>query len=162
MLSHEQRGGFQQSPQRPLAELLSCPASIEQALGAATERRNYASGDLLFSQYQLCDGLYLLLAGEFYRTAERREKRLNLGTIHAGDLVELAPVLGDGRHTYTLMAATDAIALLFPRQALAAAFEAYPPLRMHLLEELGREVSRAYGCVYLPRRTRMRHERTAS
>ena len=34
--------------------------------------------------------------------------------------------------------------LLLPIEALHQAFESYPPLRMRLLEELAREVSRAY------------------
>ncbi len=51
---------------------------------------------MLFSQYSPCHGLYLLLGGEFYRTAERREKRITLGRLQSGDLTELSAVLGDG------------------------------------------------------------------
>ena len=61
-----------------------------------------------------------------------------------GQLVELAAVLGDGRHTYTLTAQTAGSVLLLPIQALSQAFQEHPPLRMQLLEELAREVSRAY------------------
>ncbi len=114
---------------------------------------------MLFAQYSPCHGLYLLLGGEFYRSAERREKKLTLGRLQSGDLAELAAVLGDGLHTYSLMAGAPSAALLFPRDALMQAFEAYPPLRMRLLEELGREVSRVYRAVYIPRRSRMRPER---
>ncbi len=113
---------------------------------------------MLFAQYSPCHGLYLLLGGEFYRSAERREKRLTLGCLQSGDLTELAAVLGDGLHTYSLMAGAPSAALLFPADALLRAFEAYPPLRMRLLEELGREVSRVYRSVYIPRRSRVRAE----
>ena len=34
-----------------------------------------------------------------------------------------------------------------------------PPMRMRLLEELGREVSRSYSLTYMPRRTRNRAPR---
>lgn len=156
MLTHASRDSSSAATSRPLTELLACPGTIEQRLGMATIRRDYAAGDVLFAQETPCDGLYLLLAGEFYRTAERRDKRLSLGAVRTGDLVELCAVLGDGNHTYSLTAASPASALVFPMQALEQAFVEYPPLRMHLLEELAREVSRCYGAVYLPRKTRHR------
>lgn len=162
MDDHEERHGMYAVAPRPLTELLACPGPLEQMLGASAERRDFASGEVVFSQDQECAGLYLLLAGEFSRSAQRREKRLNLGILHAGDLVDLASVLGNLRHNYTMTAAGPSAALLFPMSALQAAFEQYPPLRMHLLEELGREVSRAYGLVYVSRKTRVRHIATAS
>ena len=141
---------------RPLAELLTCPGAIGEQLGRAVERLEFKAGEMIFVQNSETRGLYLLLAGEFYRSAERREKRLSLGPLHSGDLTELAAVLGDESHTYSLMAGAPSAALLLPKPALLEAFSAYPPLRMRLLEELGREVSRAYHSVYIPRRTRMR------
>ncbi len=142
---------------RPLAELLACPGPIGEQLGSCAQRREYAAGEMIFVQNAPAEGLYLLLGGEYYRSAERREKRLHLGSLHSGDLAELASVLGEeGTHTYSLMAAAPSAVLLFPRAALLQSFSEYPPLRMRLLEELGREVSRAYRAVYIPRRTRVR------
>jgi len=162
MLSKNDRASKNSVTPRPLTELLACPGSLEQRLGASSERRDYKAGDLLFSQGAECEGLYLLLAGEFCRSSYRRDKRVNLGILHPGDLVELAAVLGDGGHNYSLQATTDATALLFPMATLRAAFQEYSPLRMHLLEELGREVSRAYGSVYVQRKTRTRHTESES
>jgi CRP-like cAMP-binding protein len=139
---------------RPLAELLDCPGPISEQLGNSVERKAYAAGDMVFVQNAQSKGLYLLLGGEFYRSAERREKRVALGKLHGGDLAELAAILGDGTHTYSLMASAPSEALLFPGNSLLQAFTDYPPLRMRLLEELGREVSRAYHAVHIPRRTR--------
>lgn len=162
MASLEERQGLHAVAPRPLTELLACPGPLEQMLGANAERRDYGSGDVVFSQNQECAGLYLLLAGEFARSALRREKRLSLGILRAGELIDLASVLGNSRHNYTITAVGPSAALLFPMSSLEAAFEEYPPLRMHLLEELGREVSRAYGTVYVSRKTRVRHIATAS
>lgn len=147
---------------QPLNLLLSCPIEIEQKLGAATVRKNYADGELLFEQNKPCDGLYLVLAGEFARATERWETRLTLAPLHAGDLVELAAILGEGRHTSTVVASGPSAALVFPRSALEEAFAAYPPLRMHLLEELGREVSRAYTMLSFGRGVRTRKSRKSS
>jgi len=84
------------------------------------------------------------------------EARLTLGPARAGDLVELAAVLGDGHHTYTLTAQTLGSVLLLPFEVLGQAFQSYPPLRMQLLEELAREVSRAYNACCMNRAIKVR------
>jgi CRP-like cAMP-binding protein len=58
--------------------------------------------------------------------------------------VELGAALGDGTHTFTLSAQTPGSLLQLPIEALQQAFDSFPPLRMQLLEELAREVSRGY------------------
>ena len=84
-----------------------------------------------------------MVSGDFVRKAERFEMRVTLGSARPGDLLELAAVLGDRHHTYTLSAVGSGSMLLVPIEALQQAFQCYPPLRMRLLEELAREVSRA-------------------
>ena len=84
--------------------------------------------------------------------------RVSLGSARPGDLVELAAALGDGNHTYTLTALTAGSMLMLPIDALHQAFQNYPPLRMRLLEELAREVSRAYMTCCLSRVTPARRQ----
>jgi CRP-like cAMP-binding protein len=129
---------------RPLAELLQCPPATASLLNASTQCVDYDAGAVVFRQSEICLGLYVVVAGQFLRRTERLETRLMLGTTRAGELVELAAVLGDARHTYTLSAQTPGSVLLLPIDVLNKAFSEYPPLRMRLLEELAREVSRAY------------------
>ena len=87
------------------------------------------------------------------RRTDRLATRVTLGAVRPGDLVELAAALGDGRHTYTLTAVTAGSLLLLPLEALHRAFQSHPPLQMRLLEELAREVSRAYITCCLTRVT---------
>lgn len=144
---------------RPLAELLDCPLDTGKLLAEATRCVEFDSGMAVFCQNGLCKGLYVVVSGDFVRKADRFEMRLTLGSARQGDLVELAAALGDGHHTYTLTAVTPGSLLLLPIEALRCAFEGYPPLRMRLLEELAREVSRAYitSCLtrVVPARRRM-------
>ncbi|MGA7343480.1 MAG: Crp/Fnr family transcriptional regulator [Terracidiphilus sp.] len=128
----------------PLAELLECPPAAASLLAAASRCLQFDAGDVVFRQHGLCEGLYLIVSGIFVRKAERQNARLTLGPARPGRLVELAAALGDRRHTCTLSALTQGSLLLLPIEALHRAFESYPPLRMRLLEELAREVSRAY------------------
>lgn len=129
---------------RPLAELLECPASAGDLLSGAISCLAFEAGETVFRQQEPCNGLYVVVSGLFMRKAERLNTRLTLGPARAGDLVELAAALGDGIHTYTLAAQTSGSILVLPIDALRQAFQTYPPLRMRLLEELAREVSRAY------------------
>lgn len=146
----------------PLAELLACPPETGRMLSAAVQSIEFQSGATIFSQGQESRGLYVVVAGDLQRRTERLDTRLTLGTVRVGDLVELAAVLGEKRHTYTLKALSGGTLLLFPQEILEAAFKAYPALRMQLLEELAREVSRAYDACFSLRMAGMRRRKTES
>ncbi len=128
----------------PLAELLDCPPVAGNLLNGSAQTVDVEIGECAFRQGTECRGLYVVVSGQFVRKAERYKTRLTLGQARTGDLVELAAALGDGMHTYTLSAQTPGTLLMLPINALNSAFQSYPPLRMRLLEELAREVSRAY------------------
>ncbi len=128
----------------PLAELLECPQDAGILLANASRTIDFDAGQVVFRQLSASKGLYVVVSGEFVRKAERFNLRVTLGTARPGDLLELAAALGDERHTYTLSAVSTGSLLLLPIDALRRAFDGYPPLRMRLLEELAREVSRAY------------------
>jgi CRP-like cAMP-binding protein len=141
---------------RPLAELLECPAATGDVLNGSAQCIDLDAGENVFRQSDICKGLYVVISGQFMRKTERMTTRLTLGSARPGDLVELAAALGDGCHTYTLTALTSGSVLLLPIDALNLAFQDYSPLRMRLLEELAREVSRAYDACCLSRTVRMR------
>jgi len=146
----------------PVAELLECPPAIALLLNGSSKCVSFDAGELVFRQSELCQGLYLVISGHFVRRTERMETRLTLSSARAGDLVELAAALGDGRHTYTLVAQTAGSVLMLPAETLSQAFQIYPPLRMQLLEELAREVSRAYCTCCLSRAVSHRRGSTAA
>jgi CRP-like cAMP-binding protein len=135
----------------PVAELLECPAPIGLLLNGSARSLGFAAGEVVFRQSEECRGLYLIVSGRFLRQTERFHTRLDLSPARAGDLLELAAALGDLRHTYTLTAQTAGSMLMLPIAALQEAFQSYSPLRMHLLEEQAREVSRAYYSCSLSR-----------
>jgi CRP-like cAMP-binding protein len=144
----------------PLAELLECPPETGNLLNRTAQCIDFAAGDIVFRQSGICQGLYLVVSGQFQRRTERLQSRLTLSPARTGDLVELAATLGDGRHTYTLSAQTSGSVLMLPMEALSQAFQNYPVLRMRLLEELAREVSRAYNACCQNRTARVRRRGT--
>jgi CRP-like cAMP-binding protein len=128
----------------PLAELLACPPETERMLNAAARCIDADVGAVVFRQSENCRGLYVMTSGQYLRRTVWLDARLTLGVVRAGDLVELAAALGAGTHSYTLTAQVAGSVLLLPIEALNRAFASFPPLRMRLLEELAREVSRGY------------------
>jgi CRP-like cAMP-binding protein len=136
--------GRDRAAAHPLTELLACPAATASLLNASATYVEFVAGQTLFRQATKCQGLYLVVSGQLQRRAERLQIRLMLGSVRAGEIVELAAALGDGFHTYTLTAQSIGSVMVLPMEALEQAFRMHPPLRMQLLEELAREVSRAY------------------
>lgn len=147
---------------RPVAELLECPPQIALLLNGAAQAISFSAGELVFRQSGNCRGLYLLVSGQFVRRTERVESRLVLPPARVGDLVELAAVLGDGRHGYSLTAQSAGSVLMLPMEALNHAFQSFLPLKMRLLEELAREVSRAYCNLCLSHAVRHRRQTSAA
>ncbi|HEY3707138.1 MAG TPA: Crp/Fnr family transcriptional regulator [Terracidiphilus sp.] len=143
----------------PVSELLACPAAANTLLTAAAQTVTFDFGEVIFRQGSACAGLYLVIQGQLQRRTERLDTRVTLGGARPGDLVELAAALGDKQHTYSLVAQGTGSLLLFPQDALQKAFDSYPPLRMQLLEELAREVSRAYHACSITRGLRTRRSR---
>lgn len=156
MQSQARAGRMRAVAPHPLAELLECPSTTQTLLSDSTMSIDLDAGGVVFRQSEASRGLYIVLSGRFVRKTERMETPLTLGPVRAGELVELAAVLGDGGHTYTLTAQTQGSVLLLPKAALSRAFEQYPRLRMQLLEELAREVSRAYHMCRLTRALEVR------
>jgi len=153
----EAKFGHTEAAARPLAELLACPPAIGNLLNASARSIEFEASERIFRQGALCRGLYLVISGLLLRKAERLNSRLTLGPVRAGELVELAAALGDGRHTYTLVAQTSGSFLLLPYESLQQVFIAHPPLKLQLLAELAREVSRAYTAGCVARMTGIKH-----
>jgi CRP-like cAMP-binding protein len=140
----------------PVAELLACPPETGILLTASAQSIGFDSGQAIFRQGGVCEGLYLVVSGQLQRRTERLDTRLVLGTARPGDLVELAAALGDSLHTFSLIAQTSGSMLFLPIGCLREAFQSFPPLRMRLLEELAREVSRGYRSSSLSKVVRTR------
>jgi CRP-like cAMP-binding protein len=147
---------------RPIAELLACPPAVGNMLNASAECIEFDAGDVIFHQNDMSQGLYVVISGYMLRKTARLDTRLTLGTVRAGEVTELAAMLGDVRHTFTLIAQTKGTAMRLPKEALQRAFHLYPPLRMRLLEELAREVSRAYAICGATRLAGMRRKSTGA
>src|ERR1700689_1016942 len=69
----------------PLSELLDCPPETGRLLNGAAQSVEFESAAVVFRQFAICLGLYVVVSGQFVRRAERLETRLTLGPARAGD-----------------------------------------------------------------------------
>lgn len=145
----------------PAAELLACPPEVNKLLSDAAQSLSFVPGDFIFRQSGACLGLYFIIEGRLIRRTDRLATRVTLGAVRPGELVELAAVLGEPRHTFSLVAQSSGSVVLLPLDALHRAFTVHPLLRMQLLEELAREVSRAYYASSVVRGSRTRRTGSA-
>jgi CRP-like cAMP-binding protein len=159
MLAETRSRRMEAAAAHPVSELLACPPATNSLLTASARTIPFDSGTAVFRQGAPCAGLYLVVQGQLQRRTDRLDMRILLGQVRPGALVELAAALGDLRHTYSLVAQSAGSVLLLPMDALQKAFESYPLLRMQLLEELAREVSRAYHASSLAHGARSRRPR---
>jgi len=136
--------GYYEAAARPVAELLACPRNVSDLLSASAQTIPFEHGQYIFRQGNACRGLYVVVDGRLLRRSEQGNVRISLGVARPGELVELAAALGEPTHTYSLVGQGTGSLVLLPLNDLNRAFEACRPLRMQLLEELAREVSRAY------------------
>ena len=111
---------------RPIAELLACPPAVANMLNASAECIEFDAGDVIFTKTSI-PGLYVVIAGYMLRKAERMDTRLTLGTVRAGEVMELAAMLGDVRHTYTLVAQVQGYGDALAQRSPAARFPAISP-----------------------------------
>jgi CRP-like cAMP-binding protein len=148
--------GYSQAAARPVSELLACSRDVSDLLSASARTIAFENGDYVFHQGDACAGLYLVVDGRLMRRSEQGGVRIPLGVIRPGELVELAAALGEPSHTYSLVGQGKGSLVLLPLHHLNRAFEACPALRMRLLEELAREVSRAYYATSVARDLLMR------
>ncbi len=148
--------GYFQATARPVAELLACPRDVSELLSARARTVPFEHGDIIFRQGDSCAGLYVVADGRLLRRSEQGNVRVMLGVVRPGELVELAAALGEPSHTYSLVGQGTGSLVLLPLDHLNRAFEACPALRMQLLEELAREVSRAYYASCMARDALMR------
>ena len=153
---HQPGSGYFEAAARPVAELLACPRDVSDLLSASAQTLPFEHGSYIFRQGDACAGLYLVADGRLLRRSERGNQRIPLGVVRPGELAELGAALGEPWHTCSLIGQGPGSLVLLPLNALYRAFEAFPALRMQLLQELAREVSRAYFATSIARDSLMR------
>ncbi len=119
-----------------------------QWLAARTVRRNFKSGELLFSEDDPCHGLHIIARGKvriFKTSANGREQVLAVN--QAGESVAELPVFDGGRYPASAMAIEDVEIAFISRQDFHAYCMEHPEVALKMLAVVGARLRRLVGII---------------
>ncbi len=123
------------------------PAEI-QLLAARTVRKLFSSGELLFSEGELCHGLHIIARGKiriFKTSLGGREQVLAVN--HPGESVAELPVFDGGPYPASAMAVEDAEIAFISRRDFQAYCMEHPAVALKVLAVVGSRLRRLVGII---------------
>ena len=102
-----------------------------------------AAGDELFATGSMAEGIYFVASGMFRAVAIRSDAQVgpNLGYLGPGDVIGEMAVLGDGYHTATVLAESEAAVIIIPIEALNILMNRIPSITRRLLGIMYRRIA---------------------
>jgi len=133
----------------------------ETELGFLTQHavaRHYSAGEIVFSEGELCSGLYVVQSGHiriFKSSASGREQVLSIDG-PGGSVAEL-PVFDGGNYPASAAAIEDATLLFVSKQDFQALCLAYPQVALKVLRVVGARLRKLIGIIEELSFTTVRH-----
>lgn len=110
--------------------------------------RQFHPGQLVFSENDSCEGLYVVASGSiriFKTSADGREQVLGLE--HVGSSVAELPVFDGGNYPASAVAVADATLFLIRKEDFHALFLQHPEVGLKVLSVVGRRLRHLIGLV---------------
>ena len=133
----------------------------ERELGYLLDRvvpRSYSSGEIVFSEGELCAGLYVVESGSiriFKSSSGGREQVLSIEG-PGGSVAEL-PVFDGGSYPASVIAIQDTVLLFVSRQDIHGLCLAHPEVALKFLRVVGARLRRLVGIIEELSFTTVRH-----
>jgi CRP/FNR family transcriptional regulator len=127
-----------------------------------TVQRNYAAGEIVFSEGEACSGLYVVESGHiriFKSSAGGREQVLSIEG-PGGSVAEL-PVFDGGTYPASVAAIDDASLLFVSKEHFHALCVAHPQVALKVLKVVGGRLRRLVGIIEELSFTTVRHRLAA-
>jgi CRP/FNR family transcriptional regulator, cyclic AMP receptor protein len=121
-------------------------------------QRKYASGELIFSEGDVCAGLYLVQSGNvriFKSSAGGREQVLSMDG--PGSSIAELPVFDGGNYPASAQAVSDSTLLFLSRQDFHALCVQHPEVALKVLRVVGARLRRLVGIIEELSFTTVRH-----
>jgi len=131
-------------------------------LAARAVHRSYPAGAMVFSEGELCSGLYVLESGHvriFKSSAGGREQVLSIEG--PGSSVAELPVFDEGTYPASVCAIDDANLLFVSKQDFQALCLAHPQVALKVLKVVGARLRRLVGIIEELSFTTVRHRLAA-
>ncbi len=121
-------------------------------------QRKYSSGELIFSEGDVCAGLYVVQAGNvriFKSSAGGREQVLSIDG--PGSSIAELPVFDGGSYPASAQAVSDCTLLFFSRQDFQTLCMQHPEVALKVLKVVGARLRRLVGIIEELSFTTVRH-----
>lgn len=125
-------------------------------------QRNYSAGEIVFSEGEVCSGLYVVESGHvriFKSSAGGREQVLSIDG-PGGSIAEL-PVFDGGTYPASVAAIDNATLLFVSKQDFQALCLAHPQVALKVLKVIGARLRRLVGIIEELSFTTVRHRLAA-
>ncbi len=123
------------------------PATDLMAIMKFTETRNYSTGDMIFAQDDVADGLYMVLAGrvQIQVVLIRSGKRKVLADCGPGDYVGEFGLIDGLPRSASVISAEPSSVLFLPAKAFAVIMQTRPSVAIGVRKKLGEIVRKRTG-----------------
>ncbi len=131
-------------------------------LAGRVSRRKYSAGETVFTEGELCSGLYIVVAGHvriYKSSAGGREQVLSIDGPGAS-IAEL-PVFDGGKYPASVVAIEDVTLIFVSKQDFQALCLAHPPVALKVLKVVGGRLRRLVGIIEELSFTTVRHRLAA-
>jgi CRP/FNR family cyclic AMP-dependent transcriptional regulator len=153
-----------QTPGSPKQVLKATPlfAALDDvelnSLAARSGSRSYAAGEILFSEGEPCEGLYIVVAGRvrIFKTSPNGREQVLTVEGPGGSIAEL-PVFDGGTYPASASALEKSEALFVSRAHLRAICLEHPEVSLKLLQVVGARLRRLVGIIEELSFTTVRH-----
>jgi CRP/FNR family cyclic AMP-dependent transcriptional regulator len=119
-----------------------------QLLAARTARKHLASGELLFSEGEPCNGLHIIARGKvrIFKTSMNGREQV-LAVNGPGETVAELPVFDGGPYPASALAAEDAEIAFISRRDFHAYCLEHPEVALKVLSQVGSRLRRLVGII---------------
>jgi CRP/FNR family transcriptional regulator len=127
-------------------------------LAAHVLQRKYSAGELIFSEGDICAGLYVVQSGNvriFKSSAGGREQVLSIDG--PGSSIAELPVFDGGNYPASTQAVSDSTLLFFSRQDFQTLCTQHPDVALKVLKVVGARLRRLVGIIEELSFTTVRH-----
>lgn len=136
---------------RLLAEvplLAKLPPESLRFLAQRVAHRQFQHGDMVFSEGQACDGLYIVESGSMKLYKVHKDGREQVLATHGpGDTLSELPIIDGGSHPCSAVALVKSTVLFIGRQTLESLCQQDPHCTQHLLSIVAARLRNALGMI---------------
>ncbi|HVZ15771.1 MAG TPA: cyclic nucleotide-binding domain-containing protein [Terriglobales bacterium] len=116
------------------------PSQLLEFIRQSPEKMALPKGSLLFHEGEPCSGAYYVEDGELDLIITSGEKRLKVGSAHAGHLLGVSSVISNSEHQCSAYAAKESKVVFIAAEAMRKYLRQNAEICLYAVQEMGAEL----------------------